>query len=107
VDIGCAGIGTTGELAAGVREHDEANARLFEAGIPAAIGVRHEPGYPELWIIAMDGPPHQAAVRDYAARWAIEPMFSDFKSRVFRLEDTQLEAPKRLDGLILIMALAL
>lgn len=34
-------------------------------------------------------------------------MFSDFKSRGFRLEDTHLESPKRLDCLILIMALAM
>lgn len=107
VDVGCAGIGTTGELAAGVRERYEAKARLFEAGIPMAIGVLHEPGHPEPWIIAMDCPPNRAAVRDYGARWAIEPMFSDFKSRGFRLEDTKLEAPKRLDCLILIMALAM
>ena len=107
VDIGCADIGTTGELAAGVRERYEGNARLFEAGIPTAIGVLHEPEHPEPWIIAMDCPPNRAAVRDYGSRWAIEPMFSDFKSRGFRLEDTKLEAPKRLDCLILIMALAM
>ena len=107
VDVGCAGVGTTGELAAGVRERYEANARLFDAGVPTAIGVLHEAGHPEPWIIAMDCRPHRAAVRDYGARWAIEPMFSDFKSRGFRLEDTKLEAPKRLDCMILIMTLAM
>jgi hypothetical protein len=107
VDVGCAGVATTGDLAAGVRERYEANARLFEAGVPTAIGVLHERGHPEPWIIAMNCPPNRAAVLDYGARWAIEPMFSDFKSRGFRLEDTKLEVPKRLDGLILIMALAM
>jgi hypothetical protein len=34
-------------------------------------------------------------------------MFSDFKSRGFRLEDTQLRAPDRLDRLLVIMALAM
>ena len=77
--------------------------RLGEACIPTALGVLHEAGYPEPWIIAMDCPPKRAAVSDYGARWAIEPMFSDFKSRGFRLEDTKLEAPKRLDCLILIL----
>ena len=55
----------------------------------------------------MDCRPTQAAVRDYGARWVIEPTFSDFKSRGFQLEDTQLQAPDRLDRLILIMTLAM
>ena len=40
-------------------------------------------------------------------RWGIEPMFSDFKSRGFGIEDTQLRYADRLDRLILVMALAL
>ena len=68
VDVGCAGIGTTSELAAGVSERYEANVRLFEAGIPTAIGVLHEPGHPEPWMIAMDCPPHRAAVRESGPR---------------------------------------
>src|SRR4051794_6896868 len=35
------------------------------------------------------------------------PMFSDFKSRGFGLEDSQIRLPGRLDRLILVMALAL
>ena len=42
---------------------------------------------------------------EYAGRWGIEPMFSDFKSRGFGIEDTQLRYPDRLDRLILVMAL--
>jgi hypothetical protein len=34
-------------------------------------------------------------------------MFSDFKSRGFGLEDSQIRLPGRLDRLILVMALAL
>jgi hypothetical protein len=48
----------------------------------------------------MNDPPNRATVRDYASRWGIEPMFSDFKSRGFRLEDPQLRAPDRLDRLL-------
>jgi hypothetical protein len=44
---------------------------------------------------------------EYSARWGIEPMFSDFKSRGFGIEDTQLRYADRLDRLILVMALAL
>ena len=55
----------------------------------------------------MDGKPNKAAVLDYGARWCIEPMFSDFKTRGFGLEDTQLTDPERLERLMLIMALAM
>ena len=107
VDIGCANISTTGDLAVGVQERYEPQARLFGAGIATAIGVLHEPGHKEPWIIAMDCLPNRAAVLDYGARWSIEPTFSDFKTRGFQLEDTQLEYPDRLDRLILIMTLAM
>ena len=107
VDVGRGDIAMTGDLANGVVERYEPQARLFAEGVPTAIGVLHEAGHPEPWIIAMDCPPTRAAVLDYGARWAIEPMFSDFKTRGFRLEDTQLKAPDRLDRLILIMALAM
>ena len=49
----------------------------------------------------------QATVRDDASRWCIEPTFSDVKRRGFQLEATQLQAPDRLDRLVLIMALAM
>ena len=39
---------------------------------------------------------------EYAARWGIEPMFADVKSRGFGIEDTQLRYADRL-----ILALAL
>jgi hypothetical protein len=107
VDVGHGDFSTTGELAVGVSERYEPEARLFAAGIPTAIGILHEAGHAEPWIIAMDCRPNRAAVLDYGARWAIEPMFSDFKTRGFRLEDTQLEAPDRLARLMLIMALAM
>src|SRR5215213_6377041 len=42
-----------------------------------------------------------------AARWGIEPMFSDFTSRGFGLQQTPLRYPDRLARLILVMALAL
>ena len=44
---------------------------------------------------------------DYAARWGIEPMFSDFKSRGFGLEQSQLRSPDRLARRLLVMSLAL
>lgn len=107
VDVGCRDINTTGQLAEGVQARYEPNARLFGSAVETNIGVLHEPGHKEPWIIAMECLPTETTVRDYGSRWAIEPMFSDFKTRGFGLEDTHLEAPDRLARLMLIMGLAM
>lgn len=108
VDPGQGDEVSTGELAQGVKERYLPGVRLFAQGIIMTnLGILHEAGHPEPWIIAMDGAPTRAAVLDYAARWAIEPMFSDFKGRGFELEDSQLEHAGRLERLILIMSLAM
>lgn len=106
-DLGITESGTTGSLAQGYQERYEPQVMLFESGIMTSLGILHEPGHKEPWIIAMDCVPNRAKVLDYASRWCIEPMFSDFKSRGFGLEETHLEDPERLDRLILIMALAM
>jgi hypothetical protein len=99
---------TTGELARGVVERYLPGVRLFAQGVMTNLGILHEAGHPEPWIIAMDCVPTRAAVLDYAARWAIEPMFSDFKGRGFDLEDSQLEHADRLERLLLlVMSLAM
>ncbi len=69
------------------------------------IGIIHDPGHAEPWIIAMSEKPSYLRTLEYADRWGIEPMFSDFKSRGFGIEDTQLRYADRLDKLILVMAL--
>lgn len=71
------------------------------------IGIIHDPGHAEPWIIAMSDPPGYLTTLEYAARWGVEPMFSDFKSRGFGLEETHIQHPDRLGRLILVMALAL
>ena len=71
------------------------------------IGVIHDPGHDEPWIVAMSAKPGYLTTLDYAKRWGIEPMFSDFKSRGFGLDDTQIRYPDRLARLVLVMALAL
>lgn len=98
---------TTGALAQGVTERYLPNVRLFARGVMTNVGILHEAGHAEPWIIAMDCLPTRPAVLDYGARWGIEPMFSDFKSRGFELEDSQLEQADRLERLVLIMALAM
>ena len=71
------------------------------------IGVIHDPGHDEPWIIAKTDKPGYLTTLDYSKRWGIEPMFSDFKSRGFGVEHTQIQYPDRLARLLLIMALAL
>src|SRR5947199_1083726 len=71
------------------------------------VAMVHEPGHPEPWMIAMSEPPTVHRAFDYGLRWGIEAMFSDFKTRGFGLEDSQLRHPDRLARLLLVMALAL
>lgn len=107
VDVGSASIAVTADLARGVSHRYEIGARLFQSDIETNLGVWHEAGHVEPWIIAMECTPTAGAVRDYGLRWGIEPMFSDYKSRGFGLEDTQLRHADRVSRLVLIMSLAL
>ena len=109
VDPGFGDETSTAELLSpGMTERYLSDVRLFnKKPVMTHIGILHEAGHNEAWIIAMDCPPTRAAVLDYGSRWAIEPTFSDFKSRGFRLEDSQLQHADRLQRLILLMALAM
>ncbi len=71
------------------------------------IAVIHEEGHDEAWIIAMSKKPDFYKALDYGMRWTTEPMFSDFKTRGFGLEDTHLHYSDRLVRLILVMAIAM
>jgi len=71
------------------------------------IGIIYDPGHPEPWIIAMSERPGYLRTLEYRQRWGIEPMFSDFKSRGFGVEDSQIRYADRLDRLLLVMSLAL
>lgn len=83
------------------------DAELYGSGVITNIGILHEQGHPEPWIIAMDAVPSTYTTLDYGMRWGIENMFSDFKSRGFGLMESHIQKPDRLDRLILIMSLAL
>jgi len=97
---------TTGEAAkAGLTVLQ--NVCLGESGVETHIGILHEKGHPEPWIIAMSEPPSKGRVLDYGMRWGIEPLFSDFKSRGFGITKTQLRHPDRIERLILVLTLAL
>ena len=83
------------------------HAELYGSGVRTNIRVLHEAGHPEPWIIAMDAKPSQYTVLDYAMRWGIEAMFSDFKTRGFGVVQSQIKKPDRLERLILVMAIAM
>lgn len=83
------------------------NVELTAKRAQTHIGIIHDPGHAEPWIIAMSDRPGYLRTLEYGQRWGIEPMFSDFKSRGFGLEETQIRYADRLDRLILVMALAL
>jgi hypothetical protein len=76
-------------------------------GVMTNLGIRHEAGHPEPWIIAIDAAPTRASVLDDAARGAIEPMFSDVRGQGFDPEESQRQHAERLERLVLIMALAM
>lgn len=82
------------------------NAELNESGIKTHIGILHEKGHKEPWIIAMSETPSKGKVLDYGMRWGIEPMFSDFKSRGFGITKTQLQHADRIERLILVLTVA-
>jgi hypothetical protein len=83
------------------------NAELNETKVRTHIGILHEKGRKEAWIIAMHDAPSKDRVLDYGMRWGIEPMFSDFKSRGFGITKTQLQHADRIERLILVLTLAL
>jgi hypothetical protein len=101
-----AGRRLTGDLAKN-RQFALENVQLTERLATTNIGVIHDPSHDEPWIIAMSAKPGYLKTLEYSDRWAIEPMFSDFKSRGFGLEQSQIEYPDRLSRLLLVMALAL
>jgi len=98
---------TTTQACAGSKRFYLKDVELTAKRARTHIGIIHDPGHAEPWIVAMSDQPKYLSTLDYSRRWGIEPMFSDFKSRGFGVEDTQIRYPDRLDRLILVMALAL
>lgn len=83
------------------------NVELTAKRVATNIGVIHDPGHAAPWIIAMPAKPGYLKTLEYTSRWGIEPMFSDFKTRGFGIEDSQIQHPDRLGRLLLVMALAI
>jgi hypothetical protein len=88
-------------------EHLLSDIELTETRVRTNVAIVHEAGHPEPWIIALSQPPSVHRAFDDGLRWGIEAMFSDFKTRGFGLEDSQITRTDRLDRLVLVLSLAL
>src|SRR3954466_9927065 len=88
-------------------EHLLRDIELTEQRVRTNVAMVHEAGHPEPWIIALSQTPSVHTAFDYGLRWGIEAMFSDFKTRGFNLEDSQIARTDRLDRLVLVLSLAL
>jgi len=88
-------------------EHMLRDVELTEKRACTNIAMLHEEGHAEPWIIALSELPTVWRAHDYGLRWGIEAMFSDYKTRGFNLEDSQIERTDRLDRLVLVLSLAL
>jgi hypothetical protein len=88
-------------------EHLLRDIELTEQRVRTNVAMVHEAGHPEPWIIALSQTPSVHTAFDYGLRWGIEAMFSDFKTRGFNLEDSQITRTDRLDRLVLVLSLAL
>jgi hypothetical protein len=97
---------STGEMA-NASAFATKNVELTAKKITTNIGIIQDPSHDEPWIIAMSDDPGYLKTLDYAKRWGIEAMFSDFKSRGFGIEDTHIYHADRLSRLVLVMSLAL
>lgn len=83
------------------------NIPITHKGVHTNLGIIHEEGHPESWIIAMSVPANDYKTLDYGMRWGIEAMFSDFKTRGFAIESSQMKLADHLDRLILMVSIAL
>lgn len=71
------------------------------------VAMVHGEGHKAPWIIALSDPPTIERAAEYGQRWGIEAMFSDYKTRGFNLEASQIERTDRLDRLVMVLSLAL
>ena len=104
--------GRIGQVADLARRHPnggffDGSATIYASATPTGVAWIWDQGHKEGWAIAMDCKPTRAAALDYGCRWGIETMFSDFKSRGFDLQKSQMKLPERLSKMVLLVALAM
>lgn len=93
--------------APGTKEVYLENVLLTEQRVPTNISIPREPGHEDTRILATGSSPNYYTALDYGMRRGCESMFSDFKTRGFGPEDTELEKTDRAARLLLILSIAL
>ena len=70
------------------------------------VTIAWDAQYDEPLIVAATSEGADQAVVAYEKRFGIEPMFKDHKSNGFDIEGTKVTDPKRIETLLIVMALA-
>jgi hypothetical protein len=70
------------------------------------VTIRWGTSYDEPLMVVATSEGAEQAVRTYEKRFGIEPMFKDQKSNGFDIEGTKVTDPKRIETLLILMALA-
>jgi hypothetical protein len=81
--------------------------KFNDSEIKTNIGYLQEKKHKEAWIIAMSDKPIKENILDYGKRWGCECCFSDMKSRGIEICKTHIKDIRRLENLILILAIAM
>jgi len=76
-----------------------------KAYTPVHFALTCAVGSTDPWFIATNLVPSRRTLRDYARRFGCEELFSDLKSRGFRLNKSQLLTPERFSRLLLAVIL--
>lgn len=87
-------------------EHCRLHGTLFgrDHAIRGSVCLIWEMGQPEAWCL-FTNVPHLSGTR-YALRWWQEESFKDLKSGGWQWQDTRLRCPRRMERLLLVMAIA-
>ena len=83
-------------------QHQFEAAYLTSRRIKTNIQMFKDKGTKEPWFIATSAPPSIKTAGQYAKRWGIEVMFSDFKSRGFGISESQLRVTPRIHRLMMV-----
>lgn len=81
------------------------NHRITLWGLPLYVSIEKRRGAKEPMIV-LSNAIFENALRLYRKRWEIETMFSCLKTRGFRLEDTHIIDPDKIERLIFVLAIA-
>ncbi len=89
-----------------VKLHGKVKVAVFGLNLYVSC-IKLKKGGKAEYLIVASGEKSKNALAEYKQRWAIETMFGCLKSRGFELEETHLRDPKKINKLLMLLALAL